>query len=113
MSNQINSQKVISQAKLKKYLELAAFAEEFDLLKKEIIDLMVNKTRIQAGPLVPFLKTHYKSSVSWKDLYTKVVGEGAVKKILDDAPKDIPVNKLIVADRNNPVEEKNAPCSAI
>jgi hypothetical protein len=92
--------KTISQAKLRRYLELKLLVKEFETLKKDITDFAKRKKPVQPGPLGVSVKEIPFRSVSWKEHFIEVAGEDQAEQVLEDAPVSYRYS-ITVTNRDN------------
>lgn len=96
----------ITQNKLKRYLELKRLVDEFENLEKELKDLLNVGAEQQPGTAVASLNVHYRANIPWKKEFEKALGEDEATKIAAKYGKNVTVEKLIVIDRKNAIQEK-------
>lgn len=102
--------KSISQAKMQRFLELEAAAQEYMQLKEEITEMLHSGLTAQPGPLSCRLKkSDGQRRPKWKEegqalaVKNGLDGEQWAQEIIDRTPRGSPSYTLEIIDRNNPV----------
>lgn len=103
---------LISQQKMRQYLELKDMVEEFEIVKKELIELALKGYKCQRGPLT--LKISKSKGVrrpKWKDAAIDLAGRLKLdvkeweKSIIDATTPGEPSYSISIFDADKPISD--------